>query len=287
MNLIKKHLILSFASLGFLLSLGAPLGFYVHDFYFGHHASASLFEHMFNLHRDHYSTILYIGLGTNIFFTFFGAMTGMMSERILFHEHQNEMLKKSKHNIIAHILTRMRRATTIGLEGLSYLNAGMLTEAEKSFIINETIKELKQIDESAQDLLLLKSEEEILECCSVTEVQEYIEKSSSKYKIAYDFKFNGDKEQLQILTRSRYLCLAFDLIFEWASLQEMNSIIVVCKNHQMKMEIRFTLEHIDESFNIHLLKEVIENNQGFCLVTDGYIQILLPHYKTSTLVSAA
>lgn len=278
MNFIKKNLILVFALSGLVISLGAPLGYYIHDFYFNQHQSTNIFNHILYLHQYQKSTVLYIGLGSNIFFTLFGAMAGMLFQQILKQEKKLESLTLSKQNIMLHLLARMRKATTIGLEGLYYLKAGMLSEAEQTIIINETVKELKLIDENAQDLILLK--EEILgnQYCSIEELITLIDVTSQKYQVSYICEPLTNLKELKIQVEPRYLVLAFDIIFEWVSIQEESSVLIKYKvqNLDFGLIFHFSLENLDESFNSHLLCEVVENNFGSCLVSGNTIKIFLP-----------
>lgn len=292
MKYIKKNLVFAFACFGLLMSLGAPLGFYLHDYYFTENSNRDLFQHVIFLHQNKLSTIIYIGLGSNIFFTLFGAIAGLLFEKLRDQDKKLENALLAKQNIMLHLLSRMRRATTIGLEGLYYLRTGIISGAEQTFIINETVKKLKLIDESAQDLILLKQEivEEDLnnadqEFCTVFDLIQLIDENAQKYQVSYNCQSELINENIKIKIQPRFLRLAFDFIFEWASMQEENSISIAYQIHndlQIKKEsvfglaFSFTFNNLDESFDRHLLSEVVENNNGSCSIGDNYIQIILP-----------
>lgn len=236
MNFIKNNLILVFAAFGFIMSLGAPLGFYLHDYFFTENPGPNLFLHALSLHQNKLSTIVYIGLGSNIFFSLFGAITGLLFKRILKQEQKLESIIISKQNIMLHLLSRMRRATTIGLEGLYYIKTGIISEHEQANIINETVKKLQLIDESAQDLILLKQEivfedSNNQEFCTITDLIQLIDITSRKYQVSYTCTSETTNEKIDIKIQPRFLRLAFDIIFEWASMQEENSVLITYQVH--------------------------------------------------------
>jgi hypothetical protein len=289
MKFIKQNLILSFAILGLLTSLGAPLGFYIHDYYFGNHASQNIMEHFNYLHQKNLTTLLYIGLGSNIFFSFFGGLVGAFTDKLLKQNKRLEDLRDSKQNLMTHLHSRMRKATTLGLEGLYYLKKDVLGNHERMVIINETIKELKLIDESVQNLGLLRKNSSENIYCSVEEVVALLIETSAKFEQPFLFENESHSEAYKILARPKLLELAFDVIFEWASIHEIPPIqfSYTFNEGALKLEFHFALETINETFSRHLLQEMVEHNSGHCIIGNNFIHILLPTKNADEKESAA
>jgi hypothetical protein len=215
----------------------------------------------------------------------FGALTGFFTQRILAQNIKMEQLKSSKQNLMLHLHSRMRKATTLGLEGLYYLKKGVLSETEQMVVINETIKELKLIDESVQNLGQLRENTPTDACCSLLDVLGLVEQTSTKFQLPLTHERGTSDENLWIQAEPRLLVLAFDVIFEWASLHEISPVTFAYTFHEgllskgnkaCKLEFRFGQDSLNESFGRHLLQEVVENNYGLCIVGTDSIQILLP-----------
>lgn len=289
MKFIKQNLVLSFAILGLLTSLGAPLGFYVHDYYFGNHANHNIIEHINFLHQNNLTTLLYIGLGSNIFFSFFGGLVGAFTDKLLRQNKRLEDLRDSKQNLMAHLHSRMRKATTLGLEGLYYLKKDVLGNHERMIIINETIKELKLIDESVQNLGLLRKNNSDNICCSVDEVVALLKETSAKFEQPFLFEVECRSEAYKVLARPKLLELAFDVIFEWASTHEIPPIqfSYTIIEGAFKLEFHFALDTINETFSRHLLQEMVEHNSGHCIIGNNFIHIFLPMQNADKKEGAA
>ena len=179
---------------------------------------------------------------------------------------------------MVHLHSRMRKATTLGLEGLYYLKKDVLSNHERMVIINETIRELKLIDESVQNLGILRKKNIDQICCSVEEVVTLLKQTSVKFEQPFSFHHESISVTYKILAQPKLLELAFDVIFEWASIHEIPPINFSYTLHEgvFRLEFRFELDLIDDSFSRHLLQEMVEHNSGLCIVGDNFIHIFLP-----------
>ncbi len=62
--------------LGLLLAQGAPLGLFVHLYFFGAHQSDDFMSHVSTSWSTYFSIYLYVWIGTSLYFSLFGWLTG-------------------------------------------------------------------------------------------------------------------------------------------------------------------------------------------------------------------
>lgn len=218
-----KSPVLIFALLGFCLSFGAPLGFYIHDYLVspkGH----NIFEHISFIHQTNFSTILYIGLGTNFFFTLFGGIAGYFAKQLLLGQSRlvhsqksNKFLSESKNQLVSHFLNYMRVPTSNGLEYLMLLKKGYLPAEDKEKLLDETISQLSKLDKSLREIIDLQNlKKESFKQLSILELKKVINDASEKHDVKFvDDDFSHVNFTNQMALNPMLFLMNLEIFFEW------------------------------------------------------------------------
>lgn len=286
MQFLKKNLVLALTFLGLLASFGAPIGYYLHSFLLRQEVELSFWEQIIRIHEHDFKTILYIGLGSNIFFSLFGALTGILCSKLLGQHEKVKTLQDSKNSLLTHLLLNVRRATTLGIEGLSCLKNGVLSEQEKNKVLSETIKSLRHADDIAITMLTLRQNVPPVETCTPNEIMSILERVSIVHDIDLHIEWPvKDESEFKLQTNPMILTFVFNLIIEWSILNEVSSVAVKCKFHQKNtsqgeynIAIYYDLKHQDLQFNSHIIREIAEQSLLSLRFEKDHIIFTLPAF---------
>lgn len=275
MKYLKQHPVKATALLGLFLSLGAPVGFITVTYYFQNGEALGPSEHLLRLQREQWETLLYIGIGTSTFFTIFGALCGHLLRRLLEEQEAREQLHRSKQELIHYFLTRIRKATTIGLEGLYHLKHGVLRPAEREMVLAATIKELVLIDDSSREMQLLRRDPKTRKTCSVQEVIHLMSSSSLRHDLVIKEAVVGVDVSGHLMADPRFLKLTFDLIFEWTNIHELGPLTLDLSQRDgaLLLDLRFSVNgHVSE-MSLPVVKELAEGAGGICVLRSDSIRL--------------
>ena len=307
---MEKHLhtpVVRFALWGFIASLGAPIGFYLHDFFFNPVAKSLFWENVAWIHKHNAYTIVYICLGTNIFFSVFGAIIGKYSLKLNEAYRTNQHIKQTKQDLIKHFLSQMRISSIVGLESLFHLKDGEFTAREKDNLLQLSINELIRVDEYICNLLALqghKTEEDNF--LNHFEIADLIKSSSEKHEMQIGAnRLLMPQEDFHVKLSTPHFMMAMDQLFGWIKYNEIElaHFQMSCFNSKegQFIEHREKLSQLSGSpliiclvfkvtgqeqliFEAPFLVDFIETCKGICFYHNGSVLIFLP---TETFVEEA
>lgn len=287
---------------GLIASLGAPLGFYVHDYLFNNFSNHSFQDHISWIHKNSLPTIFYIGLGTNLFFSLFGFLTGKFLEQIISSNLNSARLKDEKIKLFAHLLLKIRASTSLGIESLLLLKARPLSAPERNEILQHSIQELNKSDAIIRRLVDIYSSHHCeYNLLDESNLKKIVFDQTSKYNI----KFDSDKiytTDTDLLLTSNYSTveIAISEIFDWIVSNEVSIEKVIISylykqsagtelfifqpellpnssNSYTCIEFKIVGNCLD--FSAPLAVELVENLMGQCYFATNSIFILLPCTK--------
>lgn len=278
MERIKLNPIILFSLCGFILSLGAPIGYYLHDYVFRAQEGLSVTDHARWIHENNFSTILYIGLGTNIFFTLFGALLGRLIEKVIRQEEDLMQIKRSKDALLVQSLIRMREPTSMGIEGLMCLKKNHLREEDRQLLINTTIHELTEIDKGLQDLLLMESGQWSNTTVTSSRIMALTEEACHKNEMMVPSSARPAFRSVEVHVPEKALIQALDQTIKWVKRNELNAeeFIFSYEMNMFRLQIVLSEPPGDSDLNDALLIALIEYGKGRCFLSGKTLHLELP-----------
>lgn len=283
MKYIKLHPLLILGSLGFVISLGAPIGYYIHSYVFGKNPTTNFIDHIHWVNQNQTHIIAYIALGTTFFFTLFGLVIGKFFNTFFEQEQVLGQMKQSKKAIINHFISQIRTPTTTGIECLLYIKED-LKNSHMEKLINVSINELKRIDQGLTSLINLADVDQIeLRGISFDELISYINLSSEHFRLALPLIEQNQPNHFSGVTADPLsLVMALELLFEWLALHEVQvkSIEIASSSYSnspsmIKVHIELNTQSPQDLIHKGLFKEALTSTKGICLINEKTIEILL------------
>jgi|GEM_PF-4351213 len=284
MNLLHKRPILFFTFFGFVLSIGGPLGFYVHDFIFNPLAhNTSFLEHVKYLHAHNLSVILYIGAGTNFFFSLFGYLTGLLVKKVFEGEQKLVLLQKSKNKLFTKVLTDMREPIGLGLESLNYIKTFTPFLNEQKMMIDKSIERFKEIDESIINLVIASdSQDKKYKKLAHQEILVLLSEFAKKNDIDLNDSISHEKILLgkMINLNLPVLNQILHLLSGWSETNEMHmSAVSVELFNQSQLKVFFTfpgmIDRSSSGLPEQLLQHLVESFDGRILLNNNKVELCL------------
>lgn len=278
MKVKKRRPVVIFSLCGFALSLGGPLGFYLHNYFFNNPGHASLYDHILWIHQHQFSTILYIGLGTNIFFTLFSALLGYLLEKAFIQEGKLMHLKRSQKDLLVHSLNRMREPTSIGIESLMCLRRDHLREEDKIRLLDSAIIELVEIDNALQDLLQMEARQWSVISMPSSQVVDLMENIGKNNDIQFPTSDKSRLVPIHVHIPERPLTQAIDRIFKWLRKNELTveNVSFLYQVDMFQLHIILTGNYEGHELDDALLIALIEYGEGRCFIHENAIHLCLP-----------
>lgn len=223
MNTPSKSFIYQFGLYGLLASLGAPIGFYIHAYLIKMSGKENFWEHVAWLNQHEVGTLIYIGIGTSIFFSIFGCLIGKYVEDNSKVQLANYQLKQAKLDLTKHFLTKMRVPVSVGLEYLLHLKVDSLPPRERDELLHYSINELNKLDESVRVLMELHSHlnEDFAKITGHTAVDTIKKSLAKKYISVEENHIVSIHENYNIKLKGELFSLILDQFLEWVENNEL------------------------------------------------------------------
>lgn len=284
MKLKYRHPELFWGITGFVLSLGAPLGFYLHDFIFSSHQSPGFIEHIIHIHQHHFSTILYVGLSTHIFFTLFGVVVGHFFSHFAKLSSRQAELQSKKEHIIREVLVDVKRPISLTLEYLDMLKAEemILTPEQEDELQAKLFQELEFFNNKINLILGERLHFQEKNHCS-----DFITRFESGFYnagiTADKINISPDLQDYHISIDSEFLELLFDIWMDYLFRQEIKidqllaSITYVEASQDSYLSIIIKSEGFKFYKNAPLiLDDMVERLGGRCIFSKSSLAVMIP-----------
>jgi hypothetical protein len=275
-----------FSFIALVFSFGAPLGFYLHSFLFHASVGQSLIEHIQWLHQHQLSTILYIGLGTNFFFSVFGFFIGKYAEKVVEQnkkiaqiDYLNLQLKKHKKELTKNLINKVKFPISLSLEYLYHFKDLKLNSNEAISHLDSLVVELKKINNTIEqfDENLTQNQKEVLSIFDFYQILDHHVEHSAYGVCELDKKSNV--KEVELLVSDENLKNIFELIFSSFHFHEVmpekikvnfyegrfyndifgyqDGLSDFCEKYNHSLAIEFIFENL--VFEAHELNPLIEN----------------------------